>query len=171
MRDIKGYEGQYAVTEDGRVWSYPRVIISKNHVYRDWSGGFLRHGIGNRGYHHVTLSNGKTKTRLIHRLVAEAFIPNPLGLAQVNHKNGNKNDNRVENLEWMTLQENMTHAAMMGLKPRGARHHMAKLNETKVVSIRKLARRGVSHTQLASEFGVGRTNIVKIVNRQIWKHL
>ena len=94
MQDIKGYEGIYAVTEDGQVWSYRRKK-------------FLKPYDTGRGYKKVDLYlKGKREKRYIHRLVAEAFIPNPENKPQVNHKDENKDNNSVGNLEWMTSKEN-----------------------------------------------------------------
>lgn len=94
MRDIPGYEGLYAITSCGRVWSHRRQK-------------FLVPVNCGAGYCQVTLCNqGERKKVLIHRLVAEAFIPNPLGLPQVNHKDENKTNNNINNLEWVTAKEN-----------------------------------------------------------------
>jgi hypothetical protein len=88
MKDIPGFEGIYAVTRDGRVWSYRKNI-------------FLSPYDNGRGYLKVDLyRKGKRFKKYIHRLVAEAFILNPENLPQINHKSENKADNRVDNLEW-----------------------------------------------------------------------
>lgn len=118
MSDIEGYEGVYAVTKEGKIWSYPRswmmgyplTTIRKKGI---WVSLKKRN---NKGYVMVTLSkNNKQKTFTVHRLVAKTFIPNPLNLAQVNHKNGNKSDNCVDNLEWCSNQQNRDHAVKTGL--------------------------------------------------------
>lgn len=84
----------YAVTEDGRVWSFK-------------SNKFLKQKINKYGYCCVTLcKNGKNWTTTVHRLVASAFIPNPENKSTVNHKDENKLNNTVDNLEWMTIAEN-----------------------------------------------------------------
>ena len=94
MKDIKGYEGLYAVTSCGKVWSYR-------------SKKFLKLGKNYWGYKQAILSkNGKTKAFSVHRLVAEAYIPNPDNKPQVNHKNEVKTDNYINNLEWVTHKEN-----------------------------------------------------------------
>jgi hypothetical protein len=88
MEDIKGYEGLYAVTSCGRVWSYR-------------SKKFLKPKEDKNGYLSVGLRlNGKQDRRYIHRLVAEAYIPNPAALPQVNHKDEIKSHNYINNLEW-----------------------------------------------------------------------
>lgn len=94
-KDVVGYEGIYQVSNLGNV---KRKYILKPHKDR-------------RGYLFVNLShNSKVLCSRVHRLVALAFIPNPLNKKEINHKNGNKLDNRVENLEWATHKENMKHA-------------------------------------------------------------
>lgn len=94
MKDIKGYEGQYAVTSCGRVWSYK-------------SQRFLSPGKIKKGYLNVSLcKDGKAKSYLIHRLVAEAYLPNPNNLPEVNHKDENPAHNWLNNLEWCDSQYN-----------------------------------------------------------------
>lgn len=97
MKDIKNYEGLYAITSCGKVWSYrgQKFLKSRNNRY---------------GYEYVVLCvGGERKTLVVHRLVAEAYIPNPLGLPQVNHKDENKNHNYINNLEWCDAKYNMNY--------------------------------------------------------------
>jgi hypothetical protein len=118
MNAIPGFEGLYAITKSGKVWSYARRAKGAVKYYIE--GRFLIPQPDERGYLHINLTKGgKTYIFNVHRLVAKLFIPNPDNLAQVNHKNAIKSDNRVLNLEWCTPQQNSIHAVEMGLSSRG----------------------------------------------------
>lgn len=121
-------------------------------------------------------SNGKCIFLRAHRLVAEAFIPNPENKPFVNHKNANKIDNRVENLEWVTAQENSTHARDMGLLSplRGESSPTSKLKEADVLYIRenfKARCREFGARALGKKFGVDKTTIMSVVERKTWSHI
>jgi len=112
IEDIKGYEGLYAVTTHGRVWSYPKRQ-GKDMYLAD--GKWLTLSGRRAGYVGVTLSkNRKPKTFSVHRLVAVAFIKNLDEKRTVNHKDGTKTNNLLENLEWATYSENHKHAFKNG---------------------------------------------------------
>lgn len=94
MKDIQGYEGKYAITSCGKVYSY-------------YAKRFLNPRVDRDGYLAVALygKDGKRKYHLVHRLVAEAYIPNPDNKPTVNHKSEIKSENHINNLEWMTMAE------------------------------------------------------------------
>lgn len=108
---IEGYDGAYQVSDDGRVRSVDRVVVYANGRERFHKGIELKQRMDRGGYLYVGLrvNGGKQHFEKVHRLVAKAFILNPLNKPQVNHKNENKADNRAANLEWVTAKENINH--------------------------------------------------------------
>ncbi len=119
FRDVKGAEDYYKVSTDGEVFSKDRVSIFKTKgvfCKRELMGRKLKPSKDKDGYLSVGICvNGKASTKKVHRIVAEAFLGNPFNYEQVNHKNGIKNDNRVDNLEWVNQSQNMIHAFKTGL--------------------------------------------------------
>lgn len=110
-KEIYGYKGIYFISNKGRVKSIDRRIPNTNGVgTRIIKGCILKTSFNNKGYEIITLNKeGKKKTCLIHRLVAINFIPNPNNYTDVNHKDENKSNNKVENLEWVTHKYNMNY--------------------------------------------------------------
>ena len=116
MKDIEGFEGLYAVTADGKVWSYRKQK-------------FMKAADNGHGYLHVELTDatGKKFKKRINRLVAETYIPNPEGLTDVGHKDNCRTNNSVENLEWVTRKENCNNE---GGKRRGGKRTPIRCVET-----------------------------------------
>ena len=111
-RPIEGYEGLYEVSSYGRVRSLDKYVKCDYEKYRLHKGKVLSPGKDKDGYLSVVLScNGKLHLKKIHRLVAEAFIPNPDNLPQVNHKDEDKTNNRVDNLEWCNRKYNCNYGS------------------------------------------------------------
>lgn len=173
-RPVAGYGGAYEVSDQGRVRSYrttkgfprgssglcgtPTALTPKNH----------------HGYATVLLTNDDRSRAwpFVHVLVAEAFIgPKPPG-SQVNHRDGVKTHNAVENLEYVTPGGNRRHAVMNGLAAVGERHHRAKLTREQVEEIRRryTPTRGARQA-LAREFGVTAEYVSVLVRGQAWQHL
>ena len=109
-KDIKGFEGYYQVSNLGRVKSLERTVKSKGNGMMVIKERILRPSLNGSGYPIVGLSKGSDHTsHIVHRLVAEAFIPNPDNLSDVNHINQDKTDNRAENLNWMSHKDNLNY--------------------------------------------------------------
>ena len=157
LKDIKGYEGLYAVEDDGSVLSLR-------------SGKYLQVNV-KKGYETVTLcKNGYLKTHLLHRLVAAAFLPKVEGKNDVNHKDGNKLNNYAWNLEWCNDSENQVHARKLGLQG-GEHSNTAKLTVKKVTEIRaKYSTGKFLMKKLAEIYGVNEQTISKIINYKTWKY-
>lgn len=153
---VKGYEGLYEVSNQGNI--------------RRVGGKVLSPKPGKLGYKVVSLTmNGYFKKYLIHRLVADAFIPNPQDKPYVNHKDGNKSNNCVENLEWVTPSENIKHSYDYGLRLpiRGENNSQCKLTEEDVKWIKNNVIKGDKEfgcKALAKRFGVSEPHISYIVN-------
>ena len=113
---IKGYEDFYEISSSGEIRSKDRTLTDKIGRTRSWKGKVLNPDIAPNGYYRVSFSiNRKRKQFYVHRLIAEHFIPNPDNLPQVNHIDGNKLNNSLDNLEWVTVQDNVIHAYKNGL--------------------------------------------------------
>ena len=113
---IKGYEDFYEISSSGEIRSKDRTMTDKIGRTRSWKGKVLNPDIAPNGYYRVSFSiNRKRKQFYVHRLIAEHFIPNPDNLPQVNHIDGNKLNNSLDNLEWVTVQDNVIHAYKNGL--------------------------------------------------------
>ncbi len=163
-KDIPGYEGQYQVSDQGRIKSFAAKVP------------YLRKlNLSDKGYFTIMLSlNNKSKRLGVHRLVMLAFVgPSEL---EVNHKNAIKTDNRLENLEYVTHSGNMKHAFDMGLMKlipkdgHGENNTSAKLKKEDIILIRKIGRKW-SQQELATLFNVNRSLIGYILNRKLWKHI
>lgn len=164
-RPVVGYEQYYHVSNLGRV---KRIVTKGGRPIDRMLGMHLK-----RRYATVTLTvNSVSKTILVHRLVVLAFrgLP-PTSTHEVNHINGIKHDNRLENLEWVTRSENVIHAYATGLTTpaKGERVCGAKLTWEKVREIRRLASLGAVHNDLAKQFGICNSTISKIVLMRRWK--
>jgi len=122
------------------------------------------------GYLLVCLWNGKKHDRYyVHRLVANNFLRRRKGYTQVNHKNGLKGDNRLENLEWISVKLNNIHALNTGLRVHGEKCSFSKLTEIQVKEIRQRYVKGViTYVELSKIYGVCKQQIERIVNNKRW---
>lgn len=165
-KSIKNYK-DYQISDLGRVKSLPKKFRRKERI--------LKYNIGKGGYYRVPLSkNGKTKKYLVSRLVAIHFINNKNNLPEVNHKDGNKANNKTSNLEWITPKGNILHAFKNKLRimPKGEKCSWSKLTEVQVKDIRKRWKIGAFNMRELSEyFKVHKTTIWEIIHRKIWRHI
>lgn len=167
----------YMISNMGRVKSLSKLKIRSkragNYVTKD---KILkqRHDIDGYGYMGLSLCNeGGAHQRLVHILVAKAFIPNPENKPEVNHKWGVKTDNRASELEWATRSENQKHSYKIGLKSKaGEKHHLVKLNEEKVLEIRKIASEAnTPNCVIAQKFNISQQTVCDILKRRSWTHI
>ena len=164
-KPVVGYDGLYEVSNRGRVRSIDHFVTQKGNYgieyERLYKGREITTTINGAGYETLTLSRCGEKTSvLVHRLVAEAFIPNPLGLPQVNHRNELKNDNRVENLEWCTEKYNVNYGT--GIERASRKRGSPVLQITRVGDI--VGR--FSNANVASqETGIPYRNIYAVLNK------
>jgi len=171
--DIIGYEGFYQVSKTGKIKSVQRFIEKSNGCKLFVAEKILRPNF-NTAYPTVVLhKHGKQKCCPVHRLVAGAFLKNPKNKPQVNHLDGVKSNFHVDNLEWCTRSENVSHAYNTGLNPnRGETAVGAKLTKKEVIMIRLLYRLdNYSCRILADEFNVSAGTICNIGNKKQWKHV
>jgi len=167
-RDIEGYEGIYQVSNLGRIKALERVVVVPERILKNVSSG--------TGYAQINLiRDKKRKICLIHRLVAQAFIPNPDNKSDVNHKKGIKHDNRVSELEWATESENMIHAHRVlgkksNLKPKkGSSNGNSSLTFTQIEEIKALLAMGTSQRSIAKHYKVTQATICNINRGRTWK--
>lgn len=159
--DVIGYEEYFQINENGELYSKRTNKILKQHISK-------------KGY--VTVATkiggrkGKSVCFKIHILVAKAFIPNPLNLTEINHKDGNKQNNKKTNLEWVTPSQNIQHAVNTGLLilPKGEDCYQSKFTNQEIIKIRAL--KGTkSIRQLAKDFNISHVSMIKILRNETYK--
>jgi len=166
-KPVPSFENQYHASSLGRI---RRVGSGRGSA----DGHILKQTPMNAGYLLLSLwRDNKGYNRLVHRVIAETFLgPIPEGM-EVNHKNGNKRDNRSDNLEYMTRSQNILHGVANHLIPiRGEENPQAKLTTAQVLEIRALHVPGkCGYKQLGKRYGVSWEAIRNIVKRKVWEHV
>ena len=162
MTPIPNYT-KYSATEDGKIYS---------HGVRS---GWLKPLIDKNGYHRYRIidNNGKKKSMYAHRLIALTFLPNQDNKKFVNHKDHDKSNNALENLEWVTHLENIRHDWAMGTrsKLKGVEVGGAKMDDRLILKIRQMYRDGARQIELGEFFGISQPTISQIVLRKTWRHI
>lgn len=158
-KPIKDYEDYYEINQWGNVRRKPIEKRKRKHT-----PVFIRKSLSTRinnfGYVEVRLSkNGKTSTKFIHKLLAQVYIPNRANKPQINHKNGIKHDNRLENLEWVTNSENMLHAYSKGLLKKVLRPVVDNCSNIEYSNAKEAAKQcGINYFTLRNYLNGSRTN-------------
>ena len=161
---IKGFEGRYSISISGKI---------KN----DITGYILNPCSLKSGYNSVKFRVDKNKYKdfYIHRLIAIHFIPNPENKKEVNHINGNRHDNRIENLEWVTKSENALHAYRIGLNysnpKKGEDWYAANVTNEIVLDIRKMYSEGYRNKDICEKYNLLKSQVSSIAKRRTWKHI
>ncbi len=180
-KDIEGYEGLYEISNLGNVKS-----LARTWNFRDYGNGkkqvikskekILKTSISNSGYVLVGLSkNNKNSLKAVHRLVAKAFITNPTNKPQVNHIDGNKLNNRVDNLEWCTNRENQIYAWRNGLqnaywKGKFGKDHIQSKKVKQYDKNRKLIKVWDSVSEASIALNIGKTSISRCCLHYKYRH-
>lgn len=148
MKSIRGFEGLYGITENGKVWSF-------------YTNKFIKHSFLNTGYPMVTLWDGrKSHGRTLHRLVAEAYLPKIEGKPHVNHKDSDRTNPKLDNLEWCNRSENMKHAIAAGrfdgvqLGRKGTGNGNCSISSDTVTEIKEARLGGASLKELSIKYKV-----------------
>lgn len=154
--------GDYSVSNLGRIKRVTAYCSTK-------PGKIVKQRLGSAGYFGVVLSSrGKLSQFSVHRLVARHFLNADRSRPQVNHKDGNKTNNRADNLEYVTAAENKAHSVANGTSKTGARHYKAKFTDSDISAIRESRD---SHRIEATKYGVAHSTISRIRRQETWKHL
>lgn len=166
-KPIKRYDGKYDISNFGRVRSFktrnrkPKILKQ----YKE-ANGYMRLGVSH---------NAKRDHISVHREVGIYFIPNPDNKPNINHKDGNRENNHYSNIEWCTQSENIQHAYDTGLRPfdkKGEAHHNSKLTEKDVLSIKKDLKEGIkSQSDIAKDYPVDASVISNINTGKLWSHI
>lgn len=173
-KDIPRFEGWYQVSNTGVVRSLDRYIVDGRLI----KGKILNQYSDRQNYKKVALCrSGKHYKNFVHRLVAEAFVPNPNNLPVINHIDENPENNYADNLEWCSVKYNVNYgdrAKKYAEKTQGELHYMHKLTEDNVRQIKSEYKRGVKGCgmeYLGKKYGVHRMTIKAILIGQTWKHI
>jgi hypothetical protein len=161
-KDVPGYEGLYQVSNIGNIKSLPKRRVKEDKILKFNIN--VRHNYASV----VFTKDGIKKSLRVNRLVALAFIPNPKNKCFVNHIDSNRLNNRIENLEWVTVKENSEHALKNGRVPIGECSYFSKLTNEQAKYIKYSNK---SPKELLREFNISSGAIYHIIRGRTWKHI
>ena len=175
-KPVIGWSGLYEVSSLGRVRSVDRQISRRGQTPVRCEGRMLRQKLSNKGYPVVKLRNGNvgfSKTVSVHRTVADAFVPNPMGKPNVNHIDNTKTNNRPANLQWCTQAENLEHMTRQGRRAppfyAGKRSPNASLSDEEVCLARAAYSRGEETWEtIGAKLGVSKRAAGRLINRETY---
>jgi hypothetical protein len=169
-KQVVGFEGLYEVSDLGRVRSSDRMSKSKLGSYRKQSGKLILGGTNSRGYRLCLLypAEGKRKTVYFHHLVLKTFVGDPLPSQEACHNDGNKQNNRLDNLRWDTHVKNCGDREKHGTNHKGSLNGNSKLTEKDVLMIRYDTRR---YIDIAKQYEISQSLVSMIKTRKWWKHI
>lgn len=175
-RDISGFEGRYQISNDGRVFSTPKLVAVGKNGGTTTRGGFelRQYKMKNGGHLRVYLSNSESKkvAKLVHRLVAETFINNVHNLPVVHHKDSNPENNHVSNLEWSSVGENTAYCTTRRIgNQKGEANSRAFLEDKTIMAIRVRFAECCNASQVAREFKISKRHAHSICHRKSWTHI
>lgn len=144
------FGNNYTINEMGEIFN-TRTTKKLKPYLSDW------------GYFKVSVSDYPLKkTYLVHRLIALSFIPNPDNKPEINHIDGNKQNNSIENLEWVTTTENIRHALMFGLMPTGDKHPKVKVTDNEILIIKQMRKDNITYKKISEKFGISVTHACRV---------
>lgn len=176
-KEIELYGRKYEVSNLGQVRTIYQELKRSDGVKYTIKPKILKQRLNKDGYLSVTVGSPNKRTAIkVHRIVATAFIPNPLNKNEVNHIDFNRANNRVDNLEWVTHQENVKHSVknnydVIRLSRTGIKNGRSKLTDKDIIEIRKLYDNGMTRMEIAKKFNRGWTTIDHIIKKETWKHI
>jgi hypothetical protein len=171
---VVGYEGYYEVSNIGRVRSVDRKVIYADGRIFMYQGKVLSYNVNKiNGALMVHLyKNAKRMAYTVHRLVLSAFSPTCDSTLEVNHKNGNRADNSVDNLEWCTRKENMQHGFRTGLiNNTGTNHGNNVYNDLQIIEAKVMLKKGFSLGEIETKTGVKKATLHQIKAKKQWNHV
>ena len=176
-KDIEGTSGRYQVSNHGRIKSVARVIEQKRHdidssFRRSWPEKILKQSTDSYGYKVVSINvPGKNRTNKVHRLVAQAFLSNDNKLDQINHIDGDKANNSLNNLEWCTAKQNSIHRSKVLGFGSGSSNGRAKLTDDDVMKIDEMLCAGFTVNDVAKSFNIGYNTALRVKLGDSWSHI